>query len=285
MEPIDPGALTASSGNGAGPGPPLRLGGMALRNGLLIHGPHAWAAAARAPDGSIGVASGPKPSFTPGSLGRTPFLRGPLRLLEALAIVPIARRKLPTARLPFEDTRVALTALATIAFTNAIRSGQPDEAPSPVREAIASALSLAPALVALRASDLAAYHAVEHKAIAAYEAGTGDAAAAAKEHERCGSNLLAPLLVLSLAGQLAVEWLFEEPGQIARGAAGLASVSLSVEMFAWAERHPDSAFTRAFRRPGNEIQRLIATREPTAEQLEVGSAALAEVLRLEGMLR
>ena len=34
-----------------GPEPPLRLGGMALRNGLLIHGPTAWAAAARAADG------------------------------------------------------------------------------------------------------------------------------------------------------------------------------------------------------------------------------------------
>jgi hypothetical protein len=29
------------------------------------------------------------------------------------------------------------------------------------------------------------------------------------------------------------------------------------------------------------MQRLFATREPTAEQLEVGRAALAEILRLE----
>ena len=29
----------------------LRLGGMALRNGLLIHGPTHWAAAVRRPDG------------------------------------------------------------------------------------------------------------------------------------------------------------------------------------------------------------------------------------------
>ena len=27
---------------------PLRLGGMALRNGLLVHGPTSWAAAVRA---------------------------------------------------------------------------------------------------------------------------------------------------------------------------------------------------------------------------------------------
>jgi uncharacterized protein YqhQ len=50
-------------GDGAGQEPPLRLGGMALRNGLLIHGPSAWAAAARTRDGRIEVSSGPKPVF------------------------------------------------------------------------------------------------------------------------------------------------------------------------------------------------------------------------------
>ena len=53
--------------NGAGPSAeqPLRLGGMALRNGLLIHGPTSWAVAARAADGTIEVASGPKPTPRP----------------------------------------------------------------------------------------------------------------------------------------------------------------------------------------------------------------------------
>jgi uncharacterized protein YqhQ len=38
---------------------------------------------------------------------------------------------------------------------------------------------------------------------------------------------------------------------------------------------------RALRRPGFEIQRHMGTREPTEEQLEVGRAALAEILRVE----
>ena len=58
-------------GNEAG-GAALRLGGMALRNGLLIHGPNAWAAAARTPDGAIEVASGPKPSSRPRRAGVDP---------------------------------------------------------------------------------------------------------------------------------------------------------------------------------------------------------------------
>ena len=38
----------------------LRLGGMALRNGLLVHGPTHWAAAVRDDHGLIQVASGRK---------------------------------------------------------------------------------------------------------------------------------------------------------------------------------------------------------------------------------
>jgi uncharacterized protein YqhQ len=67
----------AVSGNGASPR--LRLGGMALRNGLLIHGPTSWAIAARSPDGGLHVASGRKPTFGP-SLASVPLLRGPLTL-------------------------------------------------------------------------------------------------------------------------------------------------------------------------------------------------------------
>jgi uncharacterized protein YqhQ len=55
-----------------------------------------------------------------------------------------------------------------------------------------------------------------------------------------------------------------------------------VEVFAWGERHPKSALTRMMRRPGFEIQRVVGTREPTTAQLEVGRAALAEILRVEG---
>jgi uncharacterized protein YqhQ len=38
---------------------------------------------------------------------------------------------------------------------------------------------------------------------------------------------------------------------------------------------------RLLRKPGHEIQRVVGTREPSAEQLEVGRAALSEILRAE----
>jgi uncharacterized protein YqhQ len=269
---------TAASGNGAGP-TRLRLGGMALRNGLLIHGPTSWSVAARAPDGTIKVASGTKPTFSHRA-GSVPLLRGPLKLAEALAVVPLARRRLPEARLPFEDARVLVAALAAAAASAALRQRGRTTLLS---ESAATLLGAVPAAVALRGSELAAYHGVEHKAIGAYEQGRADPGTVAKEHERCGSHLIAPLLVLSVAGQLLLERLTEDPGRAARAVAGLAGVSVAVELFAWCERNPDSALARAVRRPGTEIQRLFATREPTPEQLEVGSAALAAVLRAEGV--
>jgi uncharacterized protein YqhQ len=269
----------AVSGNGASPR--LRLGGMALRNGLLIHGPTSWAIAARAPGGDLVVASGRKPTFAP-RVATVPLLRGPVKLLEGFAVVPLARRELPAARLPLEDPRVLATAGLVTLLSGALRRGR--EA-TLVRESVAALLGAIPALVALSDSDLAAYHGVEHKAIGAYEQGRTDPREVPKEHERCGSHLVTPLLLLSIAGQLVVERLLERPGPIARGIAGLAGVAIAAELFAWSERNHDSPLARAFRRPGTEIQRHVATREPTDEQLEVGSAALAEILRAEGAAR
>jgi uncharacterized protein YqhQ len=273
-----------STGNGAGrepgaEGKPLRLGGMALRNGLLIHGPTAWAVAARTPDGRIEVASGPKPVFVRGRLGRVPLVRGPLRLAEAFAVIPLARRRLPSARLPFEDPRVLATAAGAAALSAGLRRLRPT---SVGREALVSTLGLVPALAALRDHDLARYHGVEHKAIGAYERGSSDPATAPKEHDRCGSNLIAPLLLLSAAGQIVVDRLLERPTNAARAAAGLGSVSGAVELFAYADRRPGSPLGRAIHATGHEIQRLVSTREPTPAQLEVGRVALAEILRAEG---
>ena len=255
----------------------LRLGGMALRNGLLIHGPTSWAAAARDREGEIQVASGRKPVLAPDLAVQVPLLRGPLRLAEAFLLIPTVRMKLRSARLPFEDVRVIAAMLVASSASRALRR----RPASATGELIQAALGLAPAMVALSDRNLAAYHGVEHKAIGAYEAGSDDPASATKEHERCGSNLVAPMLVLSAAGQLLLERALEEPGPMARAAVGVASASVAAEMFAWSERNPETTAARAFHRPGHEIQRLIATKEPTPEQLEVGVTALREILRVE----
>jgi uncharacterized protein YqhQ len=256
----------------------LRLGGMALRNGLLIHGPTHWAAAARDADGRIQVASAPKPELAPGLVARLPGLRGPVKLAEAMLVLPLARRRLPAARMPFEDRRV-VAVLATLGLSSALRRRGRSTA---LREGIVQAIGAVPAMVALLDRDLAAYHGVEHKNIAAYERGTDDVASVPKEHDRCGSNLVVPMMLLSVAGSVLLERLVPEPGPVARGITGLAGASIAVEMFAWSDRHHGEPLAEAFHAPGREIQRLLATKEPTAEQLEVGTAAMAEILRVEG---
>ncbi len=170
---------------------------MALRNGLLIHGPTHWAAAVRAADGSIAVASESKPELAPRLAARLPGLRGPLKLAEAMAVLPLVRRRLPAARLPFEDPRVMAAIAATLAATAVLRR----KLVSPgMREGVIQAVGVLPALVALSDRNLAAYHGVEHKAIAAYEQGIDDPATVPKEHDRCGSNLIAPMMILSVGG-------------------------------------------------------------------------------------
>jgi uncharacterized protein YqhQ len=257
----------------------LRLGGMALRNGLLIHGPTYWSAAVRDADGAVQVASAPKPELAPGLVAKVPGLRGPIKLAESLLVLPLARRRLPAARMPFEDARVLVAVAATLGATSLLRrSGRS----SALRESFAQLLGAIPAAVALMDRDLAAYHGVEHKNIAAYEQGIDDVASVPKEHDRCGSNLVVPMMALSVAGTILLERLVEEPGPVARALVGLAGASVAVEMFAWSDRHHGDPLAEAFHAPGREIQRYVATKEPTPEQLEVGMAAMVEILRVEG---
>jgi len=255
----------------------LRLGGMALRNGLLVHGPTHWAAAVRDRDGAIQVASGPKPRLR--SFDRVPGVRGVARLAEAFAVIPLVKRALPAARLPFQDAGVVAGAAGAATAGTLVRR----RARGAGGEAMAGLVSLAPALLALRGGETAAYHGVEHKAIAAYEAddADADAAGAAKEHDRCGSNLVAPLLAANVAGATLLRRAVERPGPLANAAVAVGAMAVAVEVFAWAERHGDTRTARALRRPGYEIQRTMGTREPTEEQLEVGRAALAEIVRAE----
>ena len=106
------------------------------------------------------------------------------------------------------------------------------------REAAVGAVSLAPALFALRGGDLAAYHGVEHKSIAAYEQ-DGEAAEADKEHDRCGSNLVAPMIGAAAVGNVAARRAGLR-GPLAEAGVAIGSAAVAVEVFAYAERHDGS---------------------------------------------
>jgi uncharacterized protein YqhQ len=251
----------------------IRLGGMALSNGVLVHGPSSWACAIRTDGGAIKVASARKKLLAPGI--QQPFLRGPLRLAESFAVIPELRRKLPEARLPFERPSVIAATLASAFTVQAVR-----RSPSlgeTARELLAGALSLAPALFALRGGELAAYHGAEHISIGSYEHGE----ARQKEHERCGSHLLGPMVATLTIGNALAARAPIHLRSAARGAATLGAVAVSTEIFSWMVRNPDHRLSKALARPGHELQHRLATAEPTPEQVEVAEAALTACLRLE----
>jgi uncharacterized protein YqhQ len=250
----------------------IRLGGMALSNGVLVHGPRHWACAVRADDGEIKIASGEKPLQAAETDSR--FLRGPLRMAQLFALLPIVRKRLPDARLPFEKPGVAAALLGSAAAVRALRSSRL----SPIaQELLGGVLAVAPAVAALRGSELAEYHGAEHISIGTYEHGEERQ----REHERCGSHVLGPLLLTNAAAGVIAGRAPAEMRPLARLAGSVGALAASIEIFSWMvqnERHP---LARALSKPGHELQHRFVTAEPSPGQLEVANAALAECLRLE----
>ena len=190
----------------------IRLGGMALPNGVLVHGPHSWACAIRHEDGHIEVVSARK--RLQASRIQNPLLRGPARLAEALLLLPQIKAKLPAAKLPMENRRTLATMLGAAAFVRALRES---ELQPVARELLAALASVAPAVLALRGGELAAYHGAEHISIGTYEHGKR----ATREHERCGGHLVGPLLVTNAIGGTLANRAPERYRGAARAAASL----------------------------------------------------------------
>jgi uncharacterized protein YqhQ len=250
----------------------IRLGGMALPNGVLVHGPHAWACAIRREDGTIEVASARKRLRA--SRIKSPLLRGPARLAEALALLPQVKSKLPEARLPMESPQVLASMLGAAAFVRGVRESKL----GPVaRELLSGIASFAPAVLALRSGELAAYHGAEHISIGSYEFGKR----ATREHERCGGHLIGPLVATSAVGNTLAGLAPERLRPQARAAAQIGAIAVATELFGWMTRNPSHPLAQALSKPGHELQHRFSTAEPTAEQLEVAEAALAACLALE----
>jgi uncharacterized protein YqhQ len=250
----------------------VRLGGMALANGVLVHGPRAWACAIRTPGGELKVVAKRK-RFRAANVA-SPLLRGPARLAEVFLLLPQVKRALPEAELPMERPRVLASMVGSAFVLRGLRSSSLRPL---ARELVTAMLSVAPAALALRGGDLAAYHGAEHMSIGAYEHGESRP----KEHERCGSHLLGPMLLTTAAGNLAAERVPERMRTAARAAGSVGAIAASVEVFGWMTRNPSHPLARALAKPGHELQHRFGTREPTADQLEVAEAALQACLELE----
>jgi uncharacterized protein YqhQ len=131
------------------------------------------------------------------------------------------------------------------------------------------------------------YHAAEHKAINAYEAGEELEPEKVQRfsliHPRCGTAFLLWVMVIAIFvfaffGRPAWYWLITSRILLLPLIAGLA-----YELIRFAGKHTGNRILMTLLAPGLWLQRL-TTREPTLDQIEVSIRALREVLRLEGRL-
>jgi uncharacterized protein YqhQ len=129
------------------------------------------------------------------------------------------------------------------------------------------------------------YHAAEHKAINAYEAGEELVPERVQRfsliHPRCGTAFLLWVMVIAIFvfaffGRPAWYWLIVSRILLLPFIAGLA-----YELIRFAGRHTGNRALMTLLAPGLWLQRL-TTREPTLDQLEVSIRALRDVLELEG---
>jgi len=127
------------------------------------------------------------------------------------------------------------------------------------------------------------YHAAEHKAINAYEAGEELEPEIVQRysliHPRCGTAFLLWVMVIAVFvfaffGRPAIYWLIAERILLLPVIAGLA-----YELIRFAGKHQNRVVMTILA-PGLWLQRL-TTREPSLDQLEVSIRALREVLQLE----
>jgi uncharacterized protein YqhQ len=131
------------------------------------------------------------------------------------------------------------------------------------------------------------YHAAEHKAINAYEAGEELTPETVQRysliHPRCGTAFLLWVMVIAIFvfaffGQPDWYWLILSRIALLPVIAGIA-----YELIRFAGKHTDNRFLMTLLAPGLWLQRL-TTREPSLDQLEVSIRALKDVLQREGRL-
>ena len=131
------------------------------------------------------------------------------------------------------------------------------------------------------------YHAAEHKAINAYEAGEELEPERVQRfsliHPRCGTAFLLWVMVVAIfvfafLGRPEWYWLIASRILLLPVIAGVA-----YELIRFAGKHTGNRVLMTILAPGLWLQRL-TTREPTLDQIEVSIRALREVLRVEGRL-
>jgi uncharacterized protein YqhQ len=287
------------------------IGGQAVLEGVMMRSPGHWALAVRKPDGEIAELNHPiRSPMARHRIFRLPVIRGVVALGESLAIgfralaisanyaaqdpekkddevsTELSRGALIFAFALAIGFAVMLFKVTPALITNWLpieTTGAFVVVEGLIRVTIFIAyLGLISLLPDLRR--VFQYHAAEHKAINAYEAGEQLEPARVQRfsliHPRCGTAFLLWVMVIAIFvfaffGQPAWYWLIASRILLLPVIAGIA-----YELIRFAGKHTRNRVLMTLLAPGLWLQRL-TTREPSLDQLEVSIRALREVLRLE----
>ena len=288
------------------------VGGQAVLEGVMMRGPSNWSVAVRKPDGEIAHVNQPIASpMARHFIWRLPVIRGVIALGESLAIgfralaisanyaaqqeegrdgeqvaTELTRGQLIFAFAIAIGFAVLLFKVSPALITDWIgikRTGWFVIVEGLIRVTIfviyLFAISLFPDL-----RRVFQYHAAEHKAINAYEAGEELEPEKVQRHSlihpRCGTAFLLWVMVIAIFvfaffGRPAWYWLIATRILLLPVIAGLA-----YELIRFAGKHQRNRILMALLAPGLWLQRL-TTRQPSLDQIEVSIRALKEVLALE----
>jgi uncharacterized protein YqhQ len=292
----------------------MTVGGQAVLEGVMMRSPSNWAVAIRKPDGEIAQVTRPIVSaMARHRLFRLPIIRGIVALGESLAIgfraLAISANYAAQEEGEGDDEAMHELSRGQLIFAFAVAIGFAlllfKVGPALVTSWIGieagwfviveglirvtvfivylGAISLLPDL-----RRVFQYHAAEHKAINAYEAGEELEPERVQRfsliHPRCGTAFLLWVMVIAIFvfaffGRPAWYWLIATRILLLPVIAGIA-----YELIRFAGKHTRNRVLMALLAPGLWLQRL-TTREPTLDQLEVSIRALKQVLSLEGRER
>jgi uncharacterized protein YqhQ len=300
------------------------IGGQAVLEGVMMRSPSSWAVAVRKPDGAIAqVVNKIDSPMARRRIWRLPIIRGVIALGESLAIgfraLAISanyaaqqetagagpqsgsgsdsdgevKTELSRGQLIFAFAIAIGFAVALFKVTPALITDWLPIDTTGWFVIVEGAIRVTMFILYLGLISLLPdlrrvfqYHAAEHKAINAYEAGDELTPERVQRHSqihvRCGTAFLLWVMVIAIFvfaffGRPEWYWLIATRIALLPVIAGLA-----YELIRFAGRHTDQRWLLWLLAPGLWLQRL-TTRAPSLDQLEVSIRALTQVLEREGL--
>jgi len=290
---------------------PIRVGGQAVIEGVMMRSPRSMAVAVRRPDGVITVKRKGLDFFSEKRfLSKLPLVRGVITLISALVLGVEALNFSVNQALPEGEKEaspwtlgltfgvalclgICLFFLVLLFLTKWLRFAISMISESGlVFNGVDGVIRLLIFLIYLRAISFSKeiqrvfqYHGAEHKSIFALEAGESLEVDRVKKfsflHPRCGTSFLLIVMVVSIFVFGLIPHHLAFGYKVASRIVFIPLIAgISYEFIRWADRKRERKSVQFFIQPGLWLQRLTA-REPSEDQIEVALRALREVLDME----